>query len=309
MEPMRRFILGLRRYLKVSAGLGPPALALLLLLRLSPALAGQAQEHPVWQAFAASGATLLDTEISAWSVLARDFLDFPQLKSRYEQVARALELDPALLPLEATEEAGFRQLQAQGRRPDGTRVVITLQSLDRQVQPGRVYPPEAYLTVRLLQEGPPPLLSREEERLRQAAAGIGRAQVYITLTGALLPAAAANGAGAGAEAEPRMSEPRVSTLAAGRAAVQAVSAPPSQGSWQPDLRNRLAWDMLRRVDAQVTDWLADRNVLSVTAYTPRLRQRLQLGRKAVNLNIALRSAEDGRQLYVVVGSPLIVGEY
>ncbi|NLO89350.1 MAG: hypothetical protein GX088_03350 [Clostridia bacterium] len=50
-------------------------------------------------------------------------------------------------------------------------------------------------------------------------------------------------------------------------------------------------------------------LVSCTGFTPRIMDKIRLGRNFVNLNVALRYHNSDGQTYIYIGSPLLVGEY
>jgi len=50
-------------------------------------------------------------------------------------------------------------------------------------------------------------------------------------------------------------------------------------------------------------------LVSCTGFTPRIREKIKLGKNFVNLNVALRYHNSDGQTYIYIGSPLLVGEY
>ncbi|MBP2645414.1 MAG: hypothetical protein H6Q75_854 [Firmicutes bacterium] len=49
--------------------------------------------------------------------------------------------------------------------------------------------------------------------------------------------------------------------------------------------------------------------ISMSAYSPCIKERLRLGDKQVNVNVAIRYSSYDNRTYVIIGSPVIPGEY
>jgi len=81
------------------------------------------------------------------------------------------------------------------------------------------------------------------------------------------------------------------------------------GQMSPRQVNELIQKMLRKAHAQKVEVLEDERLVSVSAYTPDVRQQLTSGGKSVNINMALRYNSLENKTHVYVGSPLITSEY
>ncbi|MBP2655236.1 MAG: hypothetical protein H6Q73_2805 [Firmicutes bacterium] len=61
--------------------------------------------------------------------------------------------------------------------------------------------------------------------------------------------------------------------------------------------------------AKETEKLIESDFISVTGYSPFLGEGIKVGDKLVNVNIAVRYSSYDDRTYVIVGSPVIAGEY
>ncbi len=301
------------------------AIAFLLLVRFNGSKA-QIAEHPVITAFLASGAAVEEVSIDGWALVDNAFLDFTSLKVVELRVAQALGLNPDRLEWSASGSdddgpggpdtggpdtdgpdvagsagsgdsdsagnsagRGFRQLTARASRVDGARIDIVGQSLAAIQEGLRHFAAETYLAVRVVRSGPASgkdTLSEVKKVRAAVAAASDRAaattMVYVVASGRVFDAAG-----------------RVFD-AGGRA--------PAVGIDLAGLEKRAA-AMLRAVAAEQLDSLTERNLVSITAFTDLIPDRLTLGGRDVNLNIALRHDATDGYIYVTVGSPIISEEY
>jgi len=67
--------------------------------------------------------------------------------------------------------------------------------------------------------------------------------------------------------------------------------------------------MLMVTDSSKVDTMADRQLISVTGYSPKVSKRLTYAGKSVNMNMALRYNFVEKKTLLYVGSPLITSEY
>lgn len=74
-------------------------------------------------------------------------------------------------------------------------------------------------------------------------------------------------------------------------------------------RRSLLAGILNSVSAKMLTEISERNLQSITAYSPRIQNKLKVGRLDTNLNVALRYDETGNVTYLAIGSPLIPDEY
>lgn len=292
------------------------AIAFLLWVRFDGSKVRTA-EHPVIAAFLASGASVEEVTTDGWALVAKEFLDFTSLKTIESRVAQRLGLDPERLEWSASDGGsdstgradtdaararGYRELTARALRLDGARVDIVGQSLPSLDHGFRRYSAETYLTVRVTRIGAKALddTSLEVKRMRAALAaasgrGAATAMVYVMVSGRALMETACG-----------ITDPAASTSTSTSAFATASSA--SASASMADL-NRRAVSMLRAVGAKDIDWMVDRNLVSVTAFTPRIPERFTLGGRDINLNLALRHDATNGQIHVTVGSPIISEEY
>lgn len=81
------------------------------------------------------------------------------------------------------------------------------------------------------------------------------------------------------------------------------------GKTSPSEVNDIVREMVYITDAQNVQILETGGLVSISAYSPSVRQRLTFGESSVNINIALRYNSIENRTYLYVGSPIISNEY
>lgn len=76
------------------------------------------------------------------------------------------------------------------------------------------------------------------------------------------------------------------------------------GEWRDFLQNAFAVIHARNIDKLETE-----HFVSYTGFTPKIAERLQIGGKTINVNIAMHYNQYDQRTYVTIGSPIITREY
>jgi|LFRM01.1.fsa_nt_gb hypothetical protein len=74
-------------------------------------------------------------------------------------------------------------------------------------------------------------------------------------------------------------------------------------------QEKLISKMFSTAEAARIDGVNTEQLVSVTGFTPAIKDFLEIGDNEVNLNIAVRYHIDDGQTYIYIGSPLLAGEY
>lgn len=82
-----------------------------------------------------------------------------------------------------------------------------------------------------------------------------------------------------------------------------------QGEMSTQAQDALLAELFEAARAEKIDGIRDEQLCSVTGYTSRISDRLEIGEDDINLNIAIRYHNDIGQTYIYIGSPLLAGEY
>lgn len=72
---------------------------------------------------------------------------------------------------------------------------------------------------------------------------------------------------------------------------------------------KMAKKVMKKVGAGITDNYADGRMVSVAGFTPAIADRLTLGAKSVNINMAARYDSVDKTTYIYIGTPIITTEY
>lgn len=67
--------------------------------------------------------------------------------------------------------------------------------------------------------------------------------------------------------------------------------------------------VMEKAGAKIVENYADARMTSVSGFSPEIADRLTLGRKRVNINMAVRYDSVDKNTYVYIGSPIITTEY
>ena len=81
------------------------------------------------------------------------------------------------------------------------------------------------------------------------------------------------------------------------------------GEMSLEAQEELLAELFSAARAKKIDGISTEQLCSVTGYTSRISDRLEVGENDVNLNIAIRYHNDIGQTYIYIGSPLLSGEY
>ena len=81
------------------------------------------------------------------------------------------------------------------------------------------------------------------------------------------------------------------------------------GKMSAQAQEKMLGELFGAVEAQKVDGINTEQLYSVTGFTPSIKERLEIGDKQVNLNIAFRYHNDDGHTYIYIGSPLLIGEY
>ena len=66
---------------------------------------------------------------------------------------------------------------------------------------------------------------------------------------------------------------------------------------------------LRRLKGNTVETFKDVNLLSYTAYTPRIVENISIGEKKINLNLAIRYNDYEDKTFIWIGTPIITSGY
>ncbi|ABY91424.1 MAG: hypothetical protein XD65_0307 [Caldanaerobacter subterraneus] len=67
--------------------------------------------------------------------------------------------------------------------------------------------------------------------------------------------------------------------------------------------------ILDKLDAQKVEGMEDENIISVSAYSSKLKEYIKLGSEKINLNVAIRYSSFDDKTYIWVATPIIAIEY
>ncbi|MHB9093860.1 MAG: YwmB family TATA-box binding protein [Eubacteriales bacterium] len=81
------------------------------------------------------------------------------------------------------------------------------------------------------------------------------------------------------------------------------------GEMSPPGANEVLRKMLAAAHAQNVEALANGQLVSITAFSPDVRQQLTGNKKSGNINMALRYNSVEKRTFVYIGSPIITSEY
>lgn len=81
------------------------------------------------------------------------------------------------------------------------------------------------------------------------------------------------------------------------------------GKKSPSQVNDIVARMLMTSHAQNVETMENQGLVSITGYSPDVRQRLTYAQKSVNINMAVRNNNVENTTFLYVGSPLITSEY
>ena len=62
-------------------------------------------------------------------------------------------------------------------------------------------------------------------------------------------------------------------------------------------------------EAKIVEGMGEKNLLSISAYTPQIKNKIRINDRVINFNVALRANAVDRKTYIYLGSPLIAREY
>ena len=74
-------------------------------------------------------------------------------------------------------------------------------------------------------------------------------------------------------------------------------------------RDKILTTLFNAADAHAVETVNTGELCSATGFTQEIHSSLEIGRREVNLNIALRYHNLDGQTYIYIGSPLLIGEY
>lgn len=139
--------------------------------------------HPVAAAFLLSGAQSRRTDLQVWGIAPGAFHSLVDLRRLLITAASKAGLKAEEMESTGIKERDLLQLELRSRRDGrGPRVVLLAQA--GPLQPGQGFACEAYVVLRMVEEGLLDDLDVREESLRRALASLGaRPQTFLTITG------------------------------------------------------------------------------------------------------------------------------
>lgn len=66
---------------------------------------------------------------------------------------------------------------------------------------------------------------------------------------------------------------------------------------------------LALAEAKIVEGIGDKNLLSISAYTPQIENKIRINDHEININVALRANTVDKRTYIYLGSPIIAREY
>ena len=79
-------------------------------------------------------------------------------------------------------------------------------------------------------------------------------------------------------------------------------------AWNDEIEKK-AIGALRRLKGNTVETFKDVNLLSYTAYTPRIVKNITIGEKKINLNLAIRYNDYEDKTFIWIGTPIITSGY